>query len=37
MGRLPLRPFIVIDRNVCTGQNPQSSKRLAERLVADLR
>lgn len=34
--RIPLRPFIVVDRNLYTGQNPQSSERLAERLVEDL-
>lgn len=33
---LPLRPHVVVDRNVYTGQNPQSSGKLAERLVADL-
>ncbi|AIY18756.1 type 1 glutamine amidotransferase domain-containing protein [Pimelobacter simplex] len=35
-GRLPLRPHTVVDRNLYTGQNPQSSHALAERLVADL-
>ncbi|WP_055701515.1 type 1 glutamine amidotransferase domain-containing protein [Streptomyces silaceus] len=35
-GRLPLRPFIAVDRNLYTGQNPASSERLAERLVADV-
>jgi putative intracellular protease/amidase len=35
-GRLPLRPFIVVDGNLYTGQNPQSSEKLAEQLVADL-
>lgn len=35
-GRLPLRPFIVVDRSLYTGQNPQSSAELAGRLVADL-
>lgn len=34
--RLPLRPFVVVDRNLYTGQNPPSSERLAERLVADV-
>lgn len=34
--RLPLLPFVVVDRNLYTGQNPTSSKRLAKRLVADL-
>ena len=34
-GRLPLRPFLVIDRNLYTGQNPASSARLAHKLVAD--
>lgn len=35
-GLLPLRPFVVVDGNLYTGQNPQSSTKLAERLVADL-
>ncbi|MFJ4840604.1 type 1 glutamine amidotransferase domain-containing protein [Streptomyces sp. NPDC088746] len=35
--RLPLRPFVVVDRNLYTGQNPPSSERLAERLVADMK
>ncbi|MFJ3224461.1 type 1 glutamine amidotransferase domain-containing protein [Streptomyces sp. NPDC086783] len=34
--RLPLRAFVVVDRNLYTGQNPSSSERLAERLVADV-
>ncbi|WP_431970444.1 type 1 glutamine amidotransferase domain-containing protein [Nocardia sp. bgisy134] len=34
--RIPLRPYIVVDRNLYTGQNPQSSEKLAERLVADV-
>ncbi|WP_067844413.1 type 1 glutamine amidotransferase domain-containing protein [Nocardia lijiangensis] len=34
--RIPLRPFIVVDRNLYTGQNPQSSEELAGRLVADV-
>lgn len=34
--RFPLRPFVVADENLYTGQNPQSSKQLARRLVADL-
>ncbi|MFG2120419.1 type 1 glutamine amidotransferase domain-containing protein [Streptomyces sp. NPDC048710] len=34
--RLPLLPFVVVDRNLYTGQNPTSSERLAKRLVADL-
>ena len=34
--QIPLRPHIVVDRNLYTGQNPQSSQKLAERLVADL-
>ena len=33
---LPFRPFVVVDRNVYSGQNPQSSEELATRLVADL-
>ncbi|MGV9862949.1 type 1 glutamine amidotransferase domain-containing protein [Rhodococcus koreensis] len=35
-GLLPLRPHIVVDRNLYTGQNPQSSDELANRLVADV-
>lgn len=35
-GRLPLRPFIQVDRNLYTGQNPASSALLARRLVDDL-
>ncbi|MEW2289406.1 type 1 glutamine amidotransferase domain-containing protein [Streptomyces sp. NPDC047841] len=34
--RLPLRPYVVVDRNLYTGQNPASSERLAERIVADV-
>ena len=34
-GRLPLRPFVQIDRNLYTGQNPASSAMLAHKLVAD--
>ncbi|QNE88993.1 type 1 glutamine amidotransferase domain-containing protein [Corynebacterium incognita] len=33
---LPYRPHIEVDGNLYTGQNPQSSEKLAERLVADL-
>lgn len=33
---LPLRPYVVVDRNLYTGQNPPSSERLAERLVTDV-
>lgn len=33
---LPLRPHIVQDRALYTGQNPQSSEKLAEKLIADL-
>lgn len=32
----PLRPHIVVDANLYTGQNPQSSEKLAQRLVADV-
>ncbi|MEY9932125.1 putative intracellular protease/amidase [Catenulispora sp. GP43] len=35
-GRIPLRPFTVVDRNLYTGQNPASATHLARRLVADL-
>jgi putative intracellular protease/amidase len=34
-GRLPLRPHLVVDRNLYTGQNPASSAALAHKLVAD--
>ncbi|MFF5176127.1 SRPBCC family protein [Micromonospora sp. NPDC000089] len=34
-GRVPLRPYVVVDRNLYTGQNPASSARLARRLIAD--
>ncbi len=34
--RLPLRPYVVVDRNLYTGQNPFSSEQLAERIVADV-
>jgi putative intracellular protease/amidase len=33
---LPLRPYVVVDRNLYTGQNPFSSEKLAERIVADV-
>lgn len=35
-GKLPLRPFVVVDGNLYTGQNPQSADALAERLIHDL-
>ena len=35
-GRIPLRPHVVVDGNLYSGQNPQSSERLAERLVDDV-
>lgn len=31
---LPLRPYVVVDRNLYTGQNPASSAKLAHTLVA---
>lgn len=34
--RLPLRSHVVVDGNLYTGQNPQSSEALAERLIADI-
>ncbi|MET8871838.1 type 1 glutamine amidotransferase domain-containing protein [Nocardia sp. NPDC004604] len=34
---MPLRPFVVTDRNLYTGQNPQSSEKLAHLLVSQLR
>ncbi|MET7510087.1 hypothetical protein ABZS82_22830 [Streptomyces albidoflavus] len=33
---LPLRPYVVVDRNLYTGQNPPSSASLARRLVSDV-
>ncbi|GIL29026.1 dimethylallyltransferase [Actinocatenispora comari] len=33
---LPLRPYIVHDRNLYTGENPQSSEKLARQVIADL-
>ncbi|TLG15618.1 type 1 glutamine amidotransferase domain-containing protein [Nocardia cyriacigeorgica] len=35
-GRIPLRPYVVVDRNLYTGQNPQSSEELARRLVSEI-
>lgn len=35
-GMLPMRPHVVVDGNLYTGQNPQSAGALAERIVADL-
>jgi len=32
-GTLPLRPFVVSDRNLHTGQNPQSADKLARKLL----
>ena len=32
----PWRSHVVVDRNLYTGQNPQSSEELAKRLVSDL-
>ncbi|MEJ4098756.1 DJ-1/PfpI family protein [Corynebacterium mastitidis] len=34
---LPLRPHVVVDGNLYSGQNPQSSRNLAARILADLR
>jgi putative intracellular protease/amidase len=33
---LPLRPNVVLDRNLYTGQNPGSSRALAHRIITDL-
>ena len=33
-GAIPLRPFVVVDDNLYTGQNPQSSDKLASRIIA---
>lgn len=35
-GTLPMRPFVVVDGNLYTGQNPQSAEALAERLIEDI-
>lgn len=35
-GKLPLRPFVVTDGNLYTGQNPQSARALADRVLEDL-
>ena len=32
----PWSSHVVVDRNVYTGQNPQSSEELAKRIVSDL-
>lgn len=34
-GRIPLRTFVVRDRNLYTGQNPASSAHLAQRVITD--
>lgn len=31
---LPLRPYVVVDRNLYSGQNPQSSTKLAQTIVS---
>lgn len=33
---VPLRSYVVVDRNLYTGQNPASSAKLARRLISDL-
>lgn len=35
-GMIPLRPYVVVDGNLYTGQNPQSSDKLASRIIADV-
>lgn len=35
-GLIPLRPHVVVDGNLYTGQNPQSSEELAGRLLGDI-
>lgn len=35
-GLIPLRPYVVVDRNLYTGQNPASADALADRLVTDI-
>ena len=34
-GKLPLRPFVVVDGALYTGQNPQSADALVERILED--
>jgi putative intracellular protease/amidase len=33
--RVPSTPVIAVDRNLCTGQNPMSSAKLAHRIIDD--
>ena len=33
--RIPLTPFVTVDRNLYTGQNPMSSEKLATRIIDD--
>lgn len=35
-GPIPLRPFAVVDRNLYTGQNPQSADLLASRIIDEI-
>lgn len=35
-GMIPLRPYVVVDGNLYTGQNPQSSDKLASRIIDDV-
>ncbi|WP_210603158.1 type 1 glutamine amidotransferase domain-containing protein [Brevibacterium oceani] len=35
-GMIPLRPHVVVDGALYSGQNPQSAEALAERIIADL-
>lgn len=35
-GLLPFRPHVVVDGTLYSGQNPQSSQRLAEMIITDL-
>jgi len=34
--RVPFTPYVVVDRNLYTGQNPMSSERLARRVIDDV-
>lgn len=34
--RVPLRPHVVVDDNLYTGQNPQSSEKLAGQIIEDI-
>ncbi|MBR7502771.1 type 1 glutamine amidotransferase domain-containing protein, partial [Mycobacterium tuberculosis] len=35
-GIMPLRPHVVVDGSLYTGQNPASAEALADRILADV-